>query len=82
MKILVLHGHNEEGLISGENTIISQEKRILMSKGHIVKVVMCNKGFGKNPFALFWSFRKIRWVKNAINSFDPDIIHFHLNLRY
>ena len=82
LKILVVHGAGDSNFPSGEQQVIESERLFLESEGHVVKVLLENSAFSKNPLSIFWSFSKRKWLRNAINSFQPNIIHFHSVIPY
>ena len=47
-----------------------------------MNTVIDNGGLGWNPFRLFWFPKKNRILKEAILSFQPDIVHFHSVIPY
>ena len=82
LRILIVHAPGSSNLPSGEQIVIEQERAYLESKAHVVQILMDRNGFRKNPFTLFWSFKSARWLRQAVHTFQPDIIHFHSVIPY
>jgi len=82
IRILIVHGAGPRKYPSGEISVIERESEYLQYKGHLVNTVIDNGGLGWNPFRLFWFPKKNRILKEAILSFQPDIVHFHSVIPY
>jgi len=79
---MIVHGAGGSGLPSGEIYVIDQEKAFLESEGIAVELLLDQSFFGKNPLSLFWSFDKRRRLRDTIEAFRPDLIHFHSVIPY
>lgn len=84
MKILLAHCRYQKS--GGEDTVFDCETAQLERAGHEVKrLVLLNDSIaGLSPFALVkvaastvWSRASNRLVRDTINKFLPDIVHFH-----
>ncbi len=82
MKILFIH--NRYQYAGGEDAVLLMEIAVLESYGHQTQLLEFNNrhinSFGsrvKTGMASFYNFHSAKRVKEAINSFRPDIIHVH-----
>lgn len=83
LKILIIQGGVNKKLPSGEQTVILNEFNYL-SKTNIVNVEYIDTGIGiwRKLFGIIWSFKNYRKVKQFIEKYNPNIIHFHTVLPY
>lgn len=88
MKILLAHCRYQKR--GGEDTVFDCEAAQLERAGHEVRrLVLLNDSIaGSSPFALLkvaastvWSRASNRLVRDTINEFLPDIVHFHIPSR-
>jgi len=84
MRILLFH--NRYQLPSGEDTVLEHEMDLLRGHGHTLEVVIVgNKNLNINNIfssmciglQTIWNHNSKKIVQNAIENFQPDIIHIH-----
>jgi glycosyltransferase involved in cell wall biosynthesis len=83
MNILIIQGGSNENLPSGEKTVILNEQKYL-SKEHTVNVeyIENKKGIVGKLSGLIWSFDNYNKVIKMIETYKPDITHFHTIVPY
>lgn len=83
LKILIIQGGVNKRLPSGEQIVINNEYNYL-SKNNIVNVEYIESGRGilGKLSGLIWSHNNYRKVKNLIDKYKPNIIHFHTIVPY
>ena len=89
MRILVVQGGRNDELPSGEQVVISREVNSLRSDGHFVHldhgVRLPSGGVARflcRISGIIWSRANHRHVINLIQTYKPDIIHFHSIVPY
>lgn len=84
MKILFVHNYYQQA--GGEDKVVKNEIDMLKNKGHVVELFNMSNDELINlnhlkKIGLFtktiWSFSSYKRILNKINTFNPDIVHFH-----
>lgn len=84
MKVLFVHNRYLQSA-GGEDAAVEAEMRLLSSRGHQVEAVYFNNdNFGESLFSkikagirTIYNTHSKQQLKEAIQSFEPDIIHVH-----
>ena len=82
MRILIIHNHYQDP--GGEDTVVAQEQQLLDQTENVTRLTFQNRKGWRGAWQTLWSPWNIwagRQVKQAIDTFQPDIIHIH-NLHY
>jgi len=84
LKVLLIHNYYQQS--GGEDQVVQNEIDMLRNKGHIVELFKMSNDKLNNlnileKMGLFintiWSVSSYKSVLNKINTFNPDIVHFH-----
>ena len=82
MKILILH--NSYQIQGGEDSVVSQELKLLKSKGHKVSIYVVSndiiKGWISKLIAFLrapYSNTSAYWIRDILIEEEPDIVHIH-----
>lgn len=86
MRILAIHNYHRTGSASGDDQVFKAETALLEKHGHEVqRYTVCNDEFDRSglfgkvakTLGMIWSHEHYKGVKEAIESFHPDIVHVH-----
>jgi glycosyltransferase involved in cell wall biosynthesis len=86
VKVLVVHNEYRSQQPSGENTVVSEEARLLEACGVEVRRLTVRSdeiagwSFPRRlalPVQVVWSWPGYRKTRDAIAAFEPDVVHFH-----
>jgi glycosyltransferase involved in cell wall biosynthesis len=83
MRILVLHCRYASGVVSGENRVVEDERRVLFEGGHEVDVWSPDPTIDDLSTRLragvdaVWSARADRVVEQRLAQVRPDVVHLH-----
>jgi glycosyltransferase involved in cell wall biosynthesis len=82
MRVLLLH--NRYQLAGGEDTVVAQESRMLLERGHDVELLLENNdsidGFWaqlQTAVDSIYSRKSYSLVRARIREFQPDVVHVH-----
>jgi len=87
VKILIIQGGIDSGLVTGEQVVINNDILYLRIENQVhYESLLIPSGGIKSTFlrigALFWSFTSYKKITNLIEVHKPDIIHFHSTIPY
>ena len=88
MKVLIIQGGVNSGLVSGEDIVINNDINFLQKIGVEVfyeQIKIPNFGWRsviRKIGGLIWSFSSYKKVNSAIDRYKPDIVHFHSIVPY
>ena len=88
MKILIIQGGVNSGLVSGEDVVINNDIEYLQKTGvEVVYEQIKIPNFGwlsviEKIAGLIWSFSSYKKVKSVIEKYQPDLVHFHTVVPY
>ena len=86
MKILLVHNYTGDYAVGGESQVFEQEAELLRKQGHEVREFRCTnndllkRGICRKIKAFYdapWSKYGYGLVKEQIDGFKPDLVHFH-----
>jgi glycosyltransferase involved in cell wall biosynthesis len=83
MRILILHSRYLSGPVSGENSVVDDETRLLQRNGHTVTSWTPEPETGTTLKTMatagraVWAFSSAERVRRLIRSHRPDVVHVH-----
>lgn len=83
MRVLILHSRYRSGVVSGENSVVDDETRLLRDAGHEVVVVSPEAPTGgaldllRAGTSAVWSRSAARDVARTIRTERTDVVHVH-----
>lgn len=83
MNILIIQSGTESGPLSGEATVIEDDREILSTECNvIVEYIKTRRDWIGRVSGLLWSFNNYKKITSLIEIHNPDVVHFHTTLPY